>query len=703
VYFGRSKVFARKVDLSFQAILFQGYPLLLSLACQRNIAKGLTHLRFGQRHTQFDLHPRQSGTIRAVDLMGRLAKTWSCGKPIFRSVNAKEKALNFLRVDRLDTVLLAVAALGLFSGLGLYALGRPDVAGLVWTFGVLPVLLALLVEIARSLARREFGLDIVAALSMTAALSFGETMAAAVVAVMYSGGTFLEAMAEGRARREMHALLARVPRSAARHRDGRLEQVDLELIAPGDMLLIRQGDIVPVDGVVVSDTAFVDASALTGESLPQRLARGDEVMSGSTNSAAAFDLTVTRPARDSTYAGIVRLVEQAQRSKAPMARLADQWSLWFLLVTVAIAVAAWWFTGDPIRAVAVLVVATPCPLILAVPVAFTAGLSRAAGFGVLIKGAAPLEAMARVTSLILDKTGTLTDGRPRVVEIECYGEFGREDVLRYAAALDQASQHPVAQAIVAAARQGGLTLLVPEHAEETPGEGVAGTVGGRSVIVGGAGFVARLLGGAEVEAPANAAGAVLVVVAVDGRRAGHLVMADPLRDGTAAMLDGFRAQGIGRILLATGDRADVAARVSQGLGLDAVHADLTPENKVALVQAERGQGPVMMVGDGVNDAPALAAADVGVAMGARGAAASAEAADVVLLVDRLDRLVAGLVFARGARRIAVQSVVAGIGLSVLGMIAAAFGYLTPVEGAILQEVIDVAVILNALRALRITA
>jgi P-type E1-E2 ATPase len=279
--------------------------------------------------------------------------------------------------------------------------------------------------------------------------------------------------------------------------------------------------------------------------------------------------------------------------------------------------------------------------------------------------------------------------------------MGTDDILRLAAALDQASKHPVAQAIVAAAKARGLTLPVPSEVAEIPGEGVVGHVEGREVIVGGDGFVAGRVGRPSGDHPAIASGSVLVAVAVDGHMAGHLVMSDPLREGAGAMLDGLRREGIGRILLATGDRADVAERVTEGLGLDGLRAGLTPDQKVLLVLTERKRGPVMMVGDGVNDAPALAAADVGVAMGARGAAASAEAADVVLLVDRIDRLGPGIEIARAARRIAVESVVAGIGLSVLGMIAAAYGYLTPVQGALLQEVIDVAVILNALRALRI--
>jgi heavy metal translocating P-type ATPase len=479
--------------------------------------------------------------------------------------------------DRLNFALLGLALLGLVSGLAFWLVGQPDFATIAWTAGVVPVLAALCVEIARSLWKGEVGLDIVAALSMSAALLFGETLAAAVVALMYSGGTFLESFAQGRARREMSDLLSRVPRTATRHRKGALDEVPLDDIAPGDLLLIRQGDVAPVDGTVESASAMLDQSALTGESMPVRLEHGQEVMSGSTNAGEAFDLRVTLRAADSTYAGIVRLVEAAQKSKAPMARLADRYSLLFLIVTVTLATAAWWFTGDPIRAVAVLVVATPCPLILAVPVALVAGLSRAAHFGVLIKGAKPLEALARINTLILDKTGTLTDGRPQIVSIDRHGDMSEDEVLYFAAALDQASKHPIARAIVAAARARGIALPVPEDLVETPGEGVAGTVDGRTVVVGGAGFVATQAGVADPESAVVDTGSVVVSLAVDGRLMGHLVMADALRAGTGGLLAGLRRLGVARILLATGDRRAVAEAVTEGLGLDAVRADLTPQ------------------------------------------------------------------------------------------------------------------------------
>ena len=580
----------------------------------------------------------------------------------------------------------------------LLAVDRADVARILWFAGVVPTIAALVWEIVQSLRRGEVGVDIVAALSMTAALAFSEELAASVVAVMYAGGTFLESFAESRARHEMHALLSRVPRSATRHRDGALEEVPLDAIAPGDRLLIRQGDAVPVDGLVADGSALVDTSALTGEPLPVRVSHNGDVMSGATNVGEAFDLLASHPAAESTYAGIVRLVEAAQRSKAPMARMADRWSLGFLAVTLVLAAMAWWASDDPVRAVAVLVVATPCPLILAVPVALVGGMSRASRFGVLIKGARILENLSRIRTVILDKTGTLTIGQPSIVEIRPTNGMSEDELLALAAALDQASKHPVAQAIVAEALSRNLTLPVPSGVTEFPGEGVAGDVAGRAVKVGGLEFVSR---GRVMPTTDKPPGSVVVAVEIDGEYGGLMVMADNLRTEAGALLASMRRLGVERILLATGDRSDVANTISTGLGLDAVHAELTPDQKVLLVLTEHKNGPVMMVGDGVNDAPALAAADVGVAMGARGAAASAEAADIVLLVDRIDAVLAALDIAQHSRRIAWQSIAAGIGLSVVGMIAAAFGYLSPVQGALLQEAIDVAVVLNALRSLRI--
>ncbi len=618
------------------------------------------------------------------------------GRTVDRENMTAQRARTFLR-----QFLAGLAAFGLAAGFAAQAAGHGGWSAPIWTAVTLPVLAALLMEIVNSLRRGDVGLDIVAALSMSAALAFGESLAAAIVALMYAGGQFLEAYAERAARREMTALLARVPRTALRYRDGGLEEVALEFILPGDRLLIRQGDVVPVDGAVASGVAVLDQSALTGESLPVKLVAGQSALSGSTNAGDAFDLTAERLAAESTYAGVVRLVEAAQHSRAPMVRMADRFAIAFLAVTVALAAAAWWLTDDPIRAVAVLVVATPCPLILAVPVALVSGLSRAAKLGILIKGGRALEMLTRVRVLVIDKTGTLTIGHARLVEIRVADGTSADEVLRLAASLDQASKHIVAQTIVAAARDKGLVLAVPSVVVETPGEGIAGSVEGRAVAIGGLHYIAGRTGEAAHMLDRDwPPGSLASAVAVDGKLIGVLVLSDELRAGTAQLLKALRSEGVDRIVLATGDRHEVAMFVAKGLGLDAVRSELTPDQKVLLVLSERKNGPVTMIGDGVNDAPALAAADVGIAMGAKGTAASAEAADVVLLVDHLDRVLPAVQIARRSRRIALQSVVAGIGLSLVAMVAAAFGLIVAVEGALLQEIIDVAVIFNALRALR---
>jgi heavy metal translocating P-type ATPase len=593
-------------------------------------------------------------------------------------------------------------AAGLVIGLAAQSSGWGHWASPIWAAATIPVLLALVAEIVISLRRGDVGLDIVAALSMLAALVFAEYLAAVVVALMYAGGQYLEDFAERRASREMTALLARVPHTAVRQRNGRLEEIDLDVIEPGDRLVVRKGDVVPVDGAVIEGLAVLDQSALTGESVPVQQKVGDGVMSGATNVGEVFHLLTTRRAAESTYAGIVRLVEAAQRSRAPMSRLADRYAMVFLAATIALAGASWVWSADPIRAVAVLVVATPCPLILAVPVAIVSGLSRAAKHGILVKGGKALEILARVRSLVIDKTGTLTHGRAHIVATDVVSDVSADEILRLAASLDQASKHITAQTIVDDARSKGLELTIPSNVVETPGEGIEGCVDGHRVIVGGLRFVSGKIGATSLSRlhTQRPPGSVAVAVGMDARLLGVLILVDRVRAGTEALLRDLKSLGLARIVLATGDRRDVAEMVARGLPIDAVRWELSPDQKTLVVLSERKNGPVMMIGDGINDAPALAAADLGMAMGAKGAAASAEAADVVLLVDQLDRVLPAIKIARRSRFIALESVYAGLGLSVLGMIAAALGQITPVQGAIFQEVIDIAVILNALRALR---
>jgi heavy metal translocating P-type ATPase len=552
----------------------------------------------------------------------------------------------------------------------------------------LPAFLLLLGDIARGLARGDIALDIIAALAIGGALALGEWLAGAVVALMYAGGQVLEAFADHSARAEMGALLARAPRTALRHVDSTTELVPVELIHPGDRLLIRRGEVLPVDGVATVPVSL-DEAALTGEALPLTRHPGEVLRSGAVNAGEAFDLSALRGAEQSTYAGILRLVTAAMAQRAPMVRLAGRVALGFLAATLLLAGAAWAVSGDPARALAVLVVATPCPLILAVPVALTAGVSRAARAGLLVKGAGALERLAATRVALLDKTGTLTVGRPRLAGVRPEPGFTAEEALRLAASLEQASAHVFAEPIIAAARGAGLALSRPEETAEHPGEGLSGRVEGRLVRVG------RPAPGAD--APA---GHAPVAVSVDGAPAATLLIEDPLRPDAPELVAALRGQGFRHVALLTGDTAAAAARVGAQLGLDAVQAARDPAGKAEAVRSARARGPVLMLGDGVNDAPALAAADAGVALGGQAMSAGAEAADAVLLGERLAALSAGLGIARRSVAIARQSAYAGIGLSSAAMAAAALGWLSAVEGALLQEAIDVAVVLNALRALR---
>ncbi|MEE7462917.1 cadmium-translocating P-type ATPase [Methylobacterium fujisawaense] len=597
---------------------------------------------------------------------------------------------------------LAVLPLaGLCAGLIAQALGRIDIAATAWTLATLAIFVVLLMQVVMSLVKGDVGLDLVALLSMGGALALSQPLAGAVIALMYAGGQSLEAYASGRAGRAMTALIARQPRTAMREDGGVLTEVPLAELVQGDRILVRVGDVVPVDGRVAAGRAILDRSSLTGEALPVSFGANEAVLSGTVNAGTPFTLVAERPAAESTYAGIVRLVEAAQARNAPMARLADRYGLAFLVLTLLMAGGAWLATDDPVRALAVLVVATPCPLILAVPVALVSGLSRAAGIGVLIKGGGALEMLAKVCVLVVDKTGTLTHGVARMVSMRILGAVDEDEVLGLAASLEQASGHPLARALIDEAARRGLPLAQPEGVEEMPGEGVSGSVEGRSVAVGGPHLMQ--MHGISFPAPAEpgsiSAVTSTVLIAIDGAPAAVLAFADPLRaDGGNALLE-LRACGIERVVLATGDRRAVAEALVAGLPVDAVVADLDPVAKTETVAAERRNGPVMMVGDGVNDAPALAAADLGVALGARGAAAAAEAADIVLLVDSLAPLPRAIRIANRARAIALQSVWVGLGLSLAGMVAAALGHLSPLQGALLQEAIDVAVILNAMRAL----
>ncbi|MFF4505056.1 heavy metal translocating P-type ATPase [Streptomyces sp. NPDC001401] len=603
---------------------------------------------------------------------------------------------------RLEPVLLGVTAAALTAGGVAWLAGAGGLADLLWGLGTVSAVVPAVAWVLAALRRGHAGVDLIAVLALGGTLAVGEYLAGALIALMLATGRTLEAAAQRRASHDLRALLEHAPRSARRRTESGVRTVPLAEVVVGELLVVGPGEVVPVDGLVESTAAVLDESVLTGEARQVQRPRGEAVRSGVVNAGGAFDLRATATEQDSTYAGIVRLAGQAGAESAPVVRLADRYAAWFLPLSLVVAGLAWLISGSAVRAVAVLVVATPCPLLLAAPVAIVSGLSRASRLGVVIRDGGALENLGRARTLLLDKTGTLTGGRPRVIDVAAAPGWSATEVLRLAASLDQYSPHVLAQAIVDTARKRGLALSVPSDVTEEPGRGALGTVGGHRISVGR--FDTPDAQPPWVQAVGNRAlldDAAVAWLAVDGRPVGAVLLSDPVRPDAPRTVRHLRAAGIERLLMLTGDRPEPAREVAAVLGLDGVRAELSPAGKVAAVRAERERAVTVMVGDGVNDAPALAAADVGVAMGARGSTASSEAADIVLTTDRVDRLADAVAIAVRARHIAVQSALGGMLMSLTAMAAAAIGLLPPAVGALLQEGIDAAVILNALRALRV--
>jgi heavy metal translocating P-type ATPase len=612
-------------------------------------------------------------------------------------------------VEHRARLLAGLALAAIVVGGALHLAGQAYAGDAVWR-AVLALLAAeLAVEVARTvLIERHMGVDTIALIAMVGALALGEELAGVVIGLMFSGGLALEEVATTRARRELTALVERAPKTARLRVPGGYRDVTVEEVQIGDVALVRTGEVIPIDGAVLSPEAVVDTSALSGEPLPVTLKQGMPVLSGTSNAGSPFEVRADRPAAESAYAALVRLVEQAEAERAPLVRIADRYAGFFLPATLLVAGAAWALSGDPVRALAVVVVATPCPLILAAPIALISGLSRAARAGVVVKGTGAIETLGRVRTVLFDKTGTLTVGSPEVREIATRPGIDRAELLRLAASVDRMSAHVLGEALVRAAEEAELTLAVPTEIHEDPGQGIAGTVGDRRVAVGSRAFLKAE--GVSAEEIASAAlvdgrgsGEARVHVAIDGEVGGVIAMADELRPDARGIVERLRAEGVRQVAMVSGDRRSVAERIGREIAVDRVYAEQSPRDKLEVVRRLRDDpalGPVMMVGDGVNDAPALAIADLGVAMGVAGATVSSETADAVITVDRVDRVADAVHAGRRALRIARQSVLAGMGLSLAAMGFAAFGYLPPVAGALLQEGIDLAVILNALRALR---
>ncbi len=612
-------------------------------------------------------------------------------------------------IEHRARVLATLAALSIVVGGLLHVAGAAPAGTQVWRGAVALLAAELAFEVGRTLVNdRHMGVDTIALVAMLGSLALGQEFAGVVVGLMFSGGAALEDIASTRARRELTALVERAPKVAQLHVGDRIESVPVGRVQTGDVVVVRTGEVVPVDGTVVGGDAVVDTSTLSGEPLPVTVGQGMPVLSGSANAGAPFDVRADRPATESAYTALVRLVEQAQEHRAPFVRMADRYAGFFLPVTLLTAGAAWAFSGDPVRALAVVVVATPCPLILAVPISLVCGLSRAARAGVIVKGAGAIETLGRARTVLFDKTGTLTVGTPEVRDVVPHGRHGAAELLQLAASIDKMSAHVLGEALVRAAAEGGLALSATTDVREEPGQGIQGFVDGHAMAVGSRTFVNRAGVPADEITSASVvrghgSGEAHVVVGIDGHVGGVIVMADELRPDACGIVERLRAEGIRHVAMASGDRRSVAERIGRELGVDRVYADQSPEEKLEVVRRLRADpdlSPVIMVGDGVNDAPALALADLGIAMGAAGATVSSETADAVITVDRVDRVGDAVHIGHRALHVARQSVLAGMGLSLAAMGVAALGYLPPVAGALLQEAIDLAVILNALRALR---
>lgn len=558
----------------------------------------------------------------------------------------------------------------------------------------------------RGMLRGNFAADVVAMLAIGTAIALREPVAGLVIVLMQTGGELLERYAEGRASEAVRELEAAAPRIAHRlNGESATDTTDVaaESVKIGEFILVRPGEMIPCDATVREGSSSLDTSRVTGEPLPERVRVGSAVRSGVVNLQSPLVLTVTAPASESLYAKIVELVRTAQAEKSPIQRIADKWAVWFTPLTLVACAIAWWISGDPTRVLAVLVVATPCPLLLATPVAVIGGINRAARRQIIVRNGTALELLARVDTAVFDKTGTLTIGRPEVAEVLAVHPDGTDELLRLAAAVEVGSGHLLARSAVAAAEARGL--MVPEASTivEAPGQGVYGVVEGRKVTVGSLALVRTqhpLAADSLARLHSDASGLRAYVAAGD-EALGVITFADHVREDLPAMFARLGALGLSRTLLLSGDHTENVAPIAKRVGITEARGDLLPEDKVTVVQQlERDGRRVLMVGDGTNDAPALSAATVGVALASHGGGISAEAAGVVLLADDITRVADVVEIGQHTVRIAKQSIIAGLALSGVAMVVAALGYIPPTAGALLQEAIDVAVIVNALRAAR---
>jgi len=606
-------------------------------------------------------------------------------------------------LPQLALAFLAVGAIVRFTS-------GPSNADAVWMTGLVVTGAPVVWRTLRRFASGHFATDLVATLAVTTSVILLEPLAGLVIVLMQTGGEALEHYAEGRASAAVRALEEEAPRIAHRFPNGEAplvggatDDVGVAVVAVGDHLLVRPGEMVPCDAVVVAGSSSVDTSRLTGEPMPVRAHAGVALSSGSVNLEGALVARATATAGASQYARIVELVRSAQSTKAPLQRLADRYAAWFTPVTLLACAVTYVASGDVERVLAVLVVATPCPLILATPIAIIGGVNRAARRLIVVKHGGAFEQLAGVTAVVFDKTGTLTVGTPMVSGVMPVAGFSHVDVLRLAASVERASGHPLARSVVDAAEQRGLELQTAAEVHESPGRGVSGMVNGWRVSVGARDFVAGCVDAPQGTPLADVADreGLRAHVAIDGKFAGVIEFADELRPGLPQMFGALRDAGVRRCVLLSGDSVAHTSAMAMRVGVTEARGGLLPSDKLDVVAGLVRDGErVLMVGDGTNDAPALSAATVGVALAGHGGGITAEAADVVILNDDLTRVVEAIRISRRTVRIARQSIWTGLGLSAAAMLVAAAGYIPPPIGALLQEAIDVAVILNALRTSR---
>jgi heavy metal translocating P-type ATPase len=601
--------------------------------------------------------------------------------------------LKFFKQYKKLGVVLVLIVLGAI----LDVLGKDVLAHWVLGAGAAVAAVPLIWDMWQTVKTGGFGIDILAATAIVTSILLGEYWAGAVIALMLTSGEALEDYAERRAKSELSALLTKRPKLAHLQRGSKIVDVKASDVTVGDKVVVYPGEVVPVDGQIIEGASSLDESSLTGESLPIAKSSNDLCLSGSVNIEGAITIKAIRAASDSQYEQIIKLVKSASANQSPFVRIADRYSMWFTIVSFIIAGSAWVVSGDSLRFLQVLVVATPCPLLLGAPIALISGMSRAAKHGIIIKTGSAIEKLASIETIAFDKTGTLTAGTPVITKVETFGSNKKNDVLAVAAALEQSSTHVLANAIVTAAEKAKVKVQKAKHIKEHSGLGLHGRIGGKDVKIGRLQYMLD----SDIDMPKgwkqSSVTSTTSFVSINNSLAGILHFSDPVRTEAKSMLSRIKKSGIKHSLMVTGDNQKTADTIAKQLGITDVQANCLPADKIHAIERVTKK-PVAFVGDGVNDAPVLTASDIGIALGARGSTAASESADVVIMLDDVSKVADGVEIAQRTFSIARQSILIGILISLGLMGVFATGKFKPVYGAALQEVVDVVVIINALRA-----